>query len=184
MAGLHDVSAAAGGLTLNDRTLSGTVPAINTSGGGGFGGGSGGGGQSFRANFTTNTFGVDGVDISTGELGPLSSGKLSAGRTFINADTSSDVALLDSSYATQNKLSVGSTIAIGNSSGTATNFKVVGIVSEPAGDNPSDVYIPLAVAQKLANMKNDVTLSTSRTAIPRTSPPYQARSPRPCRRTP
>ena len=163
VASLHDVSAAAGGLTLNDRTLSGTVPAINTSGGGGgFGGGGGGrwrsgsAGQSFRANFTTNTLGVDGVDISGGELGPLSSGKLSAGRTFTAADASSDVALVDASYATQNKLSVGSTLAIGNSSGTATNFKVVGIVSEPAGDNPSDVYIPLAVAQKLANMKNDV----------------------------
>ena len=96
------------------------------------------------------------MDISAGELGPLSSGKLSAGRTFTSADASSDVALVDASYATQNKLSVGSTIAIGNSSGTTTNFKVVGIVSEPAGDNPSDVYIPLAVAQKLANMKNDV----------------------------
>ena len=163
VADLHDVSAAAGGLTLNDRTLSGTVPAINFNGGaGGFGGGGSGGsgsgsaGQSFRANFTTNSFGVDGVDISGGELGPLSSGKLSAGRTFTTADASSDVALVDASYATQNKLSVGSTIAIGNSSGTTTNFKVVGIVSEPAGDNPSDVYIPLAVAQKLANMKNDV----------------------------
>ena len=159
VAGLHDVSATAGGLTLNDRTLSGTVPAINTSGGsGGFGGGpgAGSGGQSFRANFTTNSFGVDGVDIGGGELGPLSSGKLSAGRTFTSADSSSDVALVDASYATQNKLSVGSTIAIGNSSGTTTSFKVVGIVSEPAGDNPSDVYIPLAVAQKLANMKNDV----------------------------
>jgi len=44
VADLHDVSAAAGGLTLNDRTLSGTIPAINTSGGGtgGFGGGGGG----------------------------------------------------------------------------------------------------------------------------------------------
>jgi ABC-type lipoprotein release transport system permease subunit len=158
VAGLHDVSAAAGGLTLNDRTLSGTVPAINTSGGGGgFGGaGGGGGGQSFRANFTTNSFGVDGVDIGSGELGPLSSGKLSAGRTFTTADASSDVALLDASYATQNKLSAGSTIAIGDNSGTTTNFKVIGIVSESAGDNPSDVYIPLAVAQKLANLKNDV----------------------------
>ena len=177
VAGLHEVSAAAGGLTLNDRTLSGTVPAINTSGGGFGGGGSGGGGsssgQSFRANFTTNTFGVDGVDISGGELGPLSSGKLSAGRTFTSADASSDVALLDASYATQNKLSVGSTIAIGNSSGTTTNFKVVGIVSEPAGDNPSDVYIPLAVAQKLANMKNDVNTiyvaASSSSAIPTVS---------------
>jgi ABC-type lipoprotein release transport system permease subunit len=160
---LHDVSAAAGGLTLNDRTLSGTVPAINTSGGtggfggaGGAGGGSGSGGGSFRASFATNTFGVDGVDIGGGELGPLSSGKLSAGRTFTAADASSDVALLDASYATQNKLIVGSTIAIGNSKGTTTNFKVVGLVTEPAGDNPSDVYVPLGVAQNLAALKSDV----------------------------
>jgi ABC-type lipoprotein release transport system permease subunit len=163
VAGLHDVAAAAGGLTLSDRTLSGTVPAVNFNGGGGGGsGGSGGGGsggsgfQNFRANFTTNSFTVNGVDLSAGELGPLSSGKLSSGRTFTHADSSSDVAVIDSNYAAQNKLKVGSTIAIGNSSGTTTNFKVIGIVSEPAGGNPADVYIPLAVAQKLANMKNDV----------------------------
>jgi hypothetical protein len=42
VAGLHDSSAAAGGLTLNDRTISGTVPAVNVNGGG-FGGGSGSG---------------------------------------------------------------------------------------------------------------------------------------------
>ena len=168
VAGLHDVAAAAGGLTLSDRTLSGTVPAINFNGGGGggggFGGGGGGGGgggssstgQNFRANFATNSFTVNGVDLSAGELGPLSSGKLSSGRTFTNADASSDVAVIDANYAAQNKLTVGSTIAIGDSSGTTTNFKVIGIVGEPAGDNPSDVYIPLAVAQKLANMKNDV----------------------------
>ena len=87
------MAAAAGGLTLTDRTLSGTVPAINVNGGGGgFGGGGGGGGggsstgQNFRANFTTNSFSVNGVDLSAGELGPLSSGKLSSGRTFTNAD--------------------------------------------------------------------------------------------------
>jgi len=168
VAGLHDVAAAAGGLTLNDRTLSGTMPAINFNGGGGgfngggsgFGGagsGSGGSGlQNFRANLTTNSFTVIGVDLSAGELGPLSSGKLSSGRTFTTADASSDVAVIDANYAAQNKLKVGSAIAIGNSSGTTTNFKVIGIVGEPAGDNPSDVYIPLAVAQKLAGMKNDV----------------------------
>ena len=159
VAGLHDVAAAAGGLSLSDRTLSGTVPAINVNsgGGGGFGGGgSGSTGQNFRANFTTNNFTVNGVDLSAGELGPLSSGKLSSGRTFTSADASADVAMVDANYATQNKLTVGSTIAIGNSSGTTTNFKVIGIVGEPAGDNPSDVYIPLAVAQTLANMHNDV----------------------------
>jgi len=156
--GLHNVAAAAGGLTLNNRTISGTVPAINVNGGG-FGGGSGngsGGGQSFRANFTTSSFGVAGVDIGRGELGPLSSGKLSAGRTFTASDANADVALVDASYATQHKLTTGSTIAIGNSSGKATNFTVVGIVGEPAGDNPSDVYIPLAVAQNLAGLKNQV----------------------------
>jgi ABC-type lipoprotein release transport system permease subunit len=166
VAGLHDVAAAAGGLTLDNRTISGTVPAVNVNGGGfgGGGGGSGGsgnggsgnGGQSFRANFTTSNFSVAGVDIGRGELGPLSSGKLSAGRTFSASDTSANVALVDSSYATQNKLKTGSTIAVGNKSGKATNFKVVGIVSEPAGDNPSDVYIPLAVAQNLAGLKNQV----------------------------
>ncbi|HEX3311965.1 MAG TPA: ABC transporter permease [Streptosporangiaceae bacterium] len=163
VAGLHGVAAAAGGLTLDNRTISGTVPAVNVNGGG-FGGGgggsgsgsSGGGGQSFRANFTTSSFGVAGVDIGRGELGPLSSGKLSAGRTFSASDTSANVALVDASYATQNKLKTGSTIAVGNKSGQATNFKVVGIVSEPAGDNPSDVYIPLAVAQNLAGLKNQV----------------------------
>ena len=169
VASLHNVSAAAGGLTLNNRTISGTVPAVNVNGGG-FGGGagggsgsggsgsgsSGGGGQSFRANFTTSSFGVDGVDIGGGELGPLSSGKLSAGRTFSAPDTGANVALVDASYATQNKLKTGSTIAVGNTSGKATTFKVVGIVSEPAGDNPSDVYIPLAVAQNLAGLKNQV----------------------------
>ena len=164
VAGLHDVAAAAGGLTLDNRTISGTVPAVNVNGGG-FGsgggggsgnGGSGNGGQSFRANFTTSNFSVAGVDIGRGELGPLSSGKLSAGRTFSASDTSANVALVDASYATQNKLKTGSTIAVGNKSGQATNFKVVGIVSEPAGDNPSDVYVPLAVAQNLAGLKNQV----------------------------
>ena len=145
VAGLHGVAAAAGGLTLDNRTISGTVPAVNVNGG-----------QSFRANFTTSNFSVAGVDIGRGELGPLSSGKLSEGRTFSGSDTSANVALVDASYATQNKLKTGSTISVGNKSGKATSFMVVGIVSEPAGDNPSDVYIPLAVAQNLAGLKNQV----------------------------
>ena len=91
------------------------------------------------------------MDIGNGELGPLSAGKLSSGRTFTSADASANVAVLDSNYATQNKLSVGSTITIAK-----TSFKVIGIVSEPSGQNNSDAYIPLARAQALASMKNDV----------------------------
>jgi putative ABC transport system permease protein len=161
IAKLDNVAAAAGGLTLTDRTISGTVPALNfNSGGGGFrNGGSGGGSQnpsSFGANFNIGTFTVNGADIANGELGPLSTGKVTSGRTFTAADASSDVALVDSSYAAQNKIKVGSTIAVGNSKNAPTDFKVVGIVSEPAGNNPADVYIPLGVAQSLANLKNDV----------------------------
>jgi putative ABC transport system permease protein len=164
---LDNVAAAAGGLTLTDRTVSGTVPAFNTggsgtggagSGGAGSGGGAGGGGFTGggTSSFNTNSYTVTGVDIGNGELGPLSTGTISSGRTLAAADNGKDVALVEASYATSQKLKVGSTIAVGNSKGTATNFTVVGIVSEPSGDSPSDVYIPLGVAQSLANLKNDV----------------------------
>jgi ABC-type antimicrobial peptide transport system permease subunit len=78
------------------------------------------------------------------------------------------VVVVDSNYATQNKLKVGSTIAIGNSKGKGTNFTVVGIVSSPSGTG-SDVYIPLARAQSLAGMTNEVNTvyvaATSATTI-------------------
>jgi len=161
---LDDVAAAAGGLTLTDRTVSGTVPSFNTgtSGTGGFGGRSStsgtpggftGGGTS---TFNTNSFVVSGVDLGTGELGPLSTGTISSGRTFTSSDSGKDVALVDSSYATTEKLKVGSTIDIGNSKGAATKFTVVGIVTEPAGDDSTNVYIPLTTAQTLSGLKNDV----------------------------
>ena len=120
-----------------------------TGGGGGFTGGG-------TSSFNTNSFTVTGVDIGNGQLGPLSTGTVSSGRTFTTADNSKNVALVEASYATSEKLKVGSTIAVGNSKGTATNFTVVGIVTEPSGDSPSNVYIPLGVAQSLANLKNDV----------------------------
>jgi putative ABC transport system permease protein len=162
---MQNVAAAAGALTLTDRTISGKVPAFNVNnsgGGGGFPGGGSGGTSgsgspgSFSANFNINSFTVNGVDIANGELGPLSSGKITSGRTFTTADDSSDVALVDSSYATTNKLKVGDTIDVGNSKSAATKFTIVGIVTMPAGNDPANVYIPLGVAQSLANMKNDV----------------------------
>ncbi|MGD0700648.1 MAG: ABC transporter permease [Trebonia sp.] len=157
IANTKDVAAAAGGLELTDTKITGTIPAINSSGGsgGGFGGGGGGtsgsGGQSFRSSFTPTTFTVDGVDIANGELGPLSTSKLSSGATLTSADTTAHVALVDSNYATSNKIAVGNTVTIDK-----TSFKVIGIVTAPSGDTPPDYYIPLTVAQTLASMKNDV----------------------------
>jgi ABC-type lipoprotein release transport system permease subunit len=151
---LSHVAAADGGLTLTDTKITGKIPAFSSSGGGGgggFGGGRGGGGGSFRGSFTPTSFTVGGVDLAQGALGPLSSGKLSSGRTFTKADADASVAVVDSNYATQNKLKTGSAVTIAKKS-----FQVVGIVSVPAGSSSSDVYIPLQRAQTLAGMKNSV----------------------------
>jgi ABC-type lipoprotein release transport system permease subunit len=173
---IKNVAAAAGGLQLTDTKITGKVPAINvpsgsgSSGGGqggfdGNGGGTGGGGggsQNFHTSFTPTSFSVDGVDIANGELGSLSTGTLTKGATFTSSDTDAKVAVVDSDYATSNKISVGDTVDVDK-----TDFKVIGLVSEPSGDTPSDVYIPLAEAQSLASMKNDVNeiyVSTSSSA--------------------
>ena len=156
---LKNVAAATGALTLNDTKVSLTIGNFSGGGGGGGGfgggGGSGGGGFSGRGNFAPTFFSVSGVDLGTGALGPLSSAKLATGRTFTTSDTTSNVAVVDTSYAKQNKIKVGSTIAIGNSKAKSTNFTVVGLVSTPSGTG-SDVYIPLARAQSLAAMSGKV----------------------------
>ena len=150
---LAHVAGAAGALSLTDAVITGKIPAINTSGGagtGGFGGSGGsGGGGSFRGNFKSSSFTVSGVDLGTGALGPLSSAKLKSGRTFASSDATANVAVVNANYATQKKLSVGSTITVAK-----TSFKVVGIAS--AGSDASDVFIPLARAQTLASLKGKV----------------------------
>ena len=156
ISGLHGVAAAGGALALTDLSISGTVPNVQAGGGGGgFGGGGGsggaGGGGGFASSFRTNTFTVNGTQVSAGEVGPLSSGKITAGRTFTTADASSNVAVVDSSYARQNKLTIGSKISVGG-----TSFKVIGIAKQPQGGSPANVYIPLGRAQALASMKNQV----------------------------
>jgi ABC-type lipoprotein release transport system permease subunit len=156
ISGLHGVAAAGGALALTDLSISGTVPNVQAGGGGGFGGGGGtggggGGGGGFASSFSTNTFTVNGTQISAGEVGPLSSSKITSGRTFTSADANSNVAVIDSSYAKQNKLTTGSKISVGG-----TSFKVIGIARQPQGGSPANVYIPLARAQALAGMKNQV----------------------------
>jgi putative ABC transport system permease protein len=154
---LTHVAGAAGALSLTDAVITGKIPAINTSGGsgtgtgGGFGGGGGGGGGggSFRGNFKSSSFTVSGIDLNTGALGPLSSARLKSGRTFASSDAAANVAVVNADYATQKKLSIGSTVTVAK-----TSFKVVGIAS--AGSNASDVFIPLARAQALASLKGKV----------------------------
>jgi putative ABC transport system permease protein len=140
VAKLHDVASVAGGLILTDVQI--TIPS-----------------QAHPNVAGPRTFTVDGVDTSHAGLGPYSNGKLKSGRGLAAADATSDVAVVDSNYATANKLKTGSTITIAK-----TKFKIVGIVSQPPGSGAPDVYIPLARAQALATtgpgstakLKNDV----------------------------
>jgi ABC-type antimicrobial peptide transport system permease subunit len=146
---MHGVAAAGGSLDLTDLSVSGTIP--SSSSGGGFGGGGPGGGSGGPSNFKVSSFTVTGTDLSAGEVGPLSSAKIVSGRTFTSADANADDAVVDAGYAKQNKLSAGSTIMVGGS-----KFTVIGVVSQPQGASPPSVYIPLARAQALAGMKDDV----------------------------
>ncbi len=129
VARLHDVAAVAGGLLLTDNTVS--IPKDFGSAGG-------------SAPPTPSTLSVDGVDTSHLTLGPLSSGTISSGHSFTAADADSDVAVVDSGYATSNNLKVGSVITIDN-----VKFTVIGIVRQSQASSPNDVYLPLHVAQSL-----------------------------------
>jgi len=149
----RDVTAAAGALSATDLSISGTIPASSSnSSGGGFGGGGGlGGGGGGPASIRTSTFGVLGVDLAAGRVGPLSSAKIASGRAFTAAEANSDVALVDANYARQHKLAAGSHLTVGSAT-----FTVIGTVAEPQGGTTTDVYIPLRRAQSLAGMSGQV----------------------------
>jgi len=142
IASQQHVTAAVGALTLSDTKISGKV---TTQGSGGIRG------SAPTTKVSSSSFGVDGVDPSAAKLGPLSSGKITVGRSFTQADNQSNVALVSAGYAHQQKLKVGSTIRV-----AGTKFKIIGIMSVPPTDSSADVYIPLARAQALGGMKHQV----------------------------
>jgi len=133
---LHDVAAAAGGLTLTDTHF--TVPSVKQLGPGG----------QPPASASPVTFTVDGVDLTRLGLGPFASARLISGHGFAATDADADVAVVDSGYAAAQRLHVGSAIRV-----EFQQFRVIGIVSQPPA-SAVDVYIPLARAQALA--KNSV----------------------------
>ncbi|MCW2909824.1 MAG: hypothetical protein JWL68_4613 [Actinomycetia bacterium] len=146
VAGLKNVSGAVGALTLSDLKLSGTINA-----GGSTGGPGGSGATSGRSNLKTSSFSVTGVDPATSSLGPLSSGTVTSGRSFSSADATSNVAVVDANYAKAQSLKTGSTFKV-----AGKKFTVVGIVNVGQGSSSADVYIPLARAQALASLTNEV----------------------------
>ena len=154
---LHHVAGAAGALSLTDAVITGKIPAINTSGGGGrvaapasavAAGPAAEAGPSAATSSPAHSRSA-GSTWAPGRSGRSARPSSSPGRTFASSDATSNVAVVNSDYATQKKLSVGSTITVAK-----TSFTVVGIAS--AGSDASDVFIPLARAQALASLKGKV----------------------------
>ncbi|MCX5258211.1 FtsX-like permease family protein [Streptomyces canus] len=160
------VSDAVGGLSLQVIKINGQFTRgefqQNGNGGGGEGGGFGrnGGGtgqpqgevRGGGANFDVNNYSVFGTDVTKAALGPLTSSKITSGRTFTSSETAAKVAVVDSAYAKEKKLKVGSTVTI-----KSVKFKVIGIATADSGDAAANVYIPLTQAQTLSDSKNKVT---------------------------
>jgi len=164
------VSDAVGGLSLQVVKVSGqfTRGQFQQNGEGGTGqggngqggapGANGGGGQpqgevrGGGADFDVNSYSVYGTDVTKPALGPLTSSKITSGRTFTSSETNAKVAVLDSAYAKEKKLKVGSTLTA-----KSVKYKVVGIATADSGDSAADVYLPLQQAQTLSDSKNKVT---------------------------
>ncbi len=106
------------------------------------------------AAFDVTTFTVEGIDPSESAIGPMSTVEVSDGRLLTTADAGTYKAVLDSSYATTNKKSVGGTIKI-----DGVKFEIVGIALSTAtgSSTSSNVYIPLDVAQKLSDHDGEVS---------------------------
>ncbi|MDX2675504.1 ABC transporter permease [Streptomyces sp. NY05-11A] len=163
------VADAVGGLSLqvvkiNGQFTRGQFQQNGSGSGGGSGGGQGGagGGQGSGrpqgevrgggADFDVNNYSVYGTDVTQPALGPLTSSTITGGRTFKTTETDGKVAVLDSAYAKEKSLKVGSTLTISN-----VKFSVIGIATADSGDAAANVYIPLAQAQALSDSKNKVT---------------------------
>ncbi|QGV79936.1 ABC transporter permease [Streptomyces ficellus] len=108
--------------------------------------------QGGGADFGVDSYSVYGTDVAHQELGPLTTSRITSGRTFRAAETSAAVAVVDSAYAKEQGLAVGGKLTV---SGTA--YTVVGVATAESGDAAADVYLPLARAQALADAKDEVT---------------------------
>ncbi|MGW2937891.1 ABC transporter permease [Streptomyces sp. NPDC001156] len=153
------VSGAVGGLSLRVIKISGqfTQGQFKQDQNGGRQGGRGFGGPQGRvegggANFDVNNYSVYGTDVTKPALGPLTSSKITSGRTFKTSETNAAVVVADSAYAKEKKLAVGGTVTI-----KGVKFTVIGIATADSGDSAANLYIPLTQAQTLADSKNKVT---------------------------
>ncbi|MFD3922179.1 ABC transporter permease [Streptomyces sp. NPDC058595] len=159
------VATAVGGLSLSVVKVDGEFkpgefkPRENGASGGGDGGGAGGniGGPQGEvrgggADFDVDSYTVYGTDTARQDLGPLTSSKITDGRTFKATETDARVAVADAAYAKEKKYEVGGEVTI-----RGTEFEIIGIATADSGDAAANLYIPLKRAQTLSDSKDKVT---------------------------
>jgi putative ABC transport system permease protein len=132
---LHDVAGAGGGLVLTE--IKTTIPADNAPPPSSF--------------LPPVQISVVGVGLGHDGLGPLGAARLVSGRAFDVHESDADVAMVDSGYAASHHLTTGSSVDI-----AGTVFRVIGVVRQSQASNPPDLYIPLARAQALSKLADDV----------------------------
>ncbi|MEU1470776.1 ABC transporter permease [Streptomyces sp. NPDC005761] len=162
--GQTGVADAVGGLSLTVMKVDGQFKRgeFKQEGGTAQGGGRGGPGggttqpqgevQGGGASFDVNSYTVYGTDVTKQDLGPLTSSKITAGRTFKTTETDAEVTVVDAAYAKEKKLSTGKTVTI-----HGTEFTIVGVSTADSGDAAANLYIPLQQAQTLSGSKDKVT---------------------------
>jgi putative ABC transport system permease protein len=96
---------------------------------------------------------IDGIDVARLGLGPYTSATLRSGRSLSPSDATSHNTVIDTRYAADHHLDVGSTLTI-----AGTRLTTVGIVDQPAGNGAASIYLPLAAAQQLPAGQNSHTL--------------------------
>ncbi|MET9591112.1 ABC transporter permease [Streptomyces sp. NPDC006516] len=153
------VADAVGGLSLTVMKVDGqfTRGEFKQDESAGQGGGPGGGQPQGEvrgggASFDVNSFTVYGTDVTRQGLGPLTSSKITKGRTFKASETDAKVAVVDSAYAEEKELAVGETVTI-----SGTKYTIVGVSTADSGDAAANVYVPLKQAQTLADSKDKIT---------------------------
>ncbi|MEV6792439.1 ABC transporter permease [Streptomyces sp. NPDC051320] len=163
VAAQQGVASAVGGLSLSVLKVDGQFKrgefkqrsgsGSSTGGRGGYGGGAPQGEvQGGGADFQVDSYTVYGTDVSHLGLGPLTSSKITSGRTFSSSETNAKVAVVDASYAKKKKLKVGSTVTV-----HSVTYEIVGVATPDSGEAAANLYLPLQQAQTLADAKSKVT---------------------------
>jgi putative ABC transport system permease protein len=153
VAGLEHVAEVSATLELQNTSFSGEMPDPGSGPMrmGQDGGETGAGGGSA---FEIDTFTVTGIDPAAEVVGPLTTVEVVDGRQLEASDAEAEVAVVDSVWAEQQDLAVGGTVTVAD-----TDLDIVGIVASTTGDGvatSSNVYLPITVAQTLADLDGSV----------------------------